>query len=319
MTIRVGLIGARGYVGREMLTLMAHHPKLELAFASSREWAGQPVADMLEGADTGFGGLAFEALGPEEAAARKADAVILGLPNGKSTPFVEAIDVVSPETIIIDLSGDHRHEEGWVYGLPERNRDKIAGARRIANPGCYATAAQLAIMPLTDLWAEPVHTFGLSGWSGAGTTPSRRNDPEALKDNAMPYGLMGHGHEKEISAHSGLDVRFTPTVASFFRGLVVVASGSLKEPTSASVILELYKGLAEAEPFVTLTDEPAEPAEAANRHDCLIGRPAVSDDSTRVVVTAALDNLLKGAASQAIQNLNIIKGWPEETGLTPSS
>ena len=318
MSLSVGIIGARGYVGRELLALIARHPELDLVFASSREWAGRPVTEMMEGTDADFGDLHFKALGPEEAAKGGADVVFLGLPTKMSGPFVEAIEAEAPGTLIIDLSSDYRHMGGWTYGLPERNRDKIADSRRIANPGCYATAAQLAIMPLKDLWSGPVHVFGLSGWSGAGTTPSRKNDPEVLKDNAIPYGLVGHNHEREIAEHSGTDARFSPMVAPFFRGLVTVVSGTLRERMTPEDVAARYEAAFAKEPFATLIGEAAEPGAAAGRHDCLIGPAELSEDGTRVVVTSALDNLLKGAASQAVQNLNIIMGWPEQTGLLAS-
>ncbi|MEM9233623.1 MAG: N-acetyl-gamma-glutamyl-phosphate reductase [Pseudomonadota bacterium] len=316
MTLRVGLIGARGYVGRELLVLIARHPELELAYASSREWAGKPVAEMLEtGNAAAFGGLQFEALDPDAAASRGADVVFLGLPNGKSAPFVSALVQHKPDVVIIDLSGDHRHEHDWVYGLPERNRSKMIGATRIANPGCYATAAQLAILPLKGLLSGPAYVFGISGWSGAGTTPSRKNDPEALKDNVIPYGLTGHAHEREIAAHSGEDIRFTPTVASFYRGLVVVVSCSLISSSTSEKLSRLYQDTFANEPYAAISEAPAEPAMAAYTYQCLVGLPQVNEDGRGVVITAALDNLLKGAASQAIQNLNIAFGWPENAGL----
>lgn len=315
MSKSVGIIGARGYVGRELLKLINMHDQLTLDYASSREWDGKPISDMLEEHNDAFSGKAFEALTHEAAAARGADIVFMGLPNEKSAPFVEAIDHVSPESIIIDLSSDHRHEHDWVYGLPERNRQQLVGATRIANPGCYATAAQLAIKPLTEFWQGPVHVFGLSGYSGAGTSPSRKNDPEALANNAIPYGLIGHGHEREIAEHAGLDVRFSPTVANFFRGLVTVISGSLNAPMGQEDIISLFEAVYDAEPFTTLMDIPAEPAAAANQYGCLIGQPVISEDGRRAVVTASIDNLLKGAASQAVQNLNIALGWPEDRGL----
>lgn len=317
MTVRVGLVGARGYVGREMLALLHRHPRTEVAFASSREWAGQRARDVLDlSAGTLPDDLHFEALSPREAAVRKADVVILGLPNNKAAPFVAAIDEAAPETTIIDLSADYRHDPSWVYGLPERHREALRGARRIANPGCYATAAQLAALPLAAHWDGPVHVFGLSGYSGAGTTPSRRNDPAALADNAMPYGLVGHGHEREIASQTGLDIRFTPAVAGYFRGLVTVVSGTLCAPLSPEEAAALFEGAYDREPFVRLQDSPAEPADAASSPFALVSRPVVSDDGLRCVVTASLDNLLKGAASQALQNLNLALGLNETLGLT---
>lgn len=313
MSVSVGLVGARGHVGREMLRLLAQHPHCALAYASSREWAGRPVADM---AAEVAGDLAFEALSPQDCAARRADVVVLGLPNGLAAPFVEALNAAKPDTLIIDLSADHRHQSGWVYGLPEAERAGIAGARRIANPGCYATAAQLALTPLTPHLDGPASVFGVSGYSGAGTTPSRKNDPAALRDNLIPYGLVDHGHEREIAAGAGWDVRFMPMVASFFRGLVVTVSASVRPSVTADALRAALDDAYGDEPFVQVQDAPAEPAAVAERADCVIGGVVVNAAGKRMVVTAALDNLLKGAASQALQNLNLAMGLEESLGLS---
>lgn len=315
MSISVGLVGARGYVGRELLKLIGVHSELQLSFASSREWDGRAISDMLEGEDIQFPDQYFEAHDPVMVAERDVDVLFLGLPNGKSSPFVEAISHGKSETLIIDLSGDHRHHEKWVYGLPEQNRELIIGHRYISNPGCYATAAQLAIKPLKGLWAGPVQLFGISGWSGAGTTPSRKNDLTALSENIIPYAMTGHAHEAEIIAHSGSKAGFTPSVASFFRGLTVLASGYLTTSMKSQKLGQLYSKHYGKERFIGLTTEPAEPAMAAGSHHCFISLPQIDEDSGRVVISAALDNLLKGAASQAIQNMNLALGFPEELGL----
>jgi N-acetyl-gamma-glutamyl-phosphate reductase len=138
-THRVGVIGARGHTGAELLAILGRHPQVEVGLAGSRELDGQPVP--------AIDGLHFESLGPEEVAERDLDAVFLALPDGVGAPWVEAID---PGTVIVDISADHRFDDAWVYGLPELQREKIAGARRIANPGCYATVLQLTIAPFVD-------------------------------------------------------------------------------------------------------------------------------------------------------------------------
>src|SRR4029079_689307 len=140
---------------------------------------------------------------PEDVAGEKLDAYVLALPNGASGAYVEAIAAARPDLVIVDLSADHRFTSSWVYGQPERKRAEIRGARHIANPGCYATAMQLALAPLVPLLEGPANVFGVSGYSGAGTTPSPRNDPEALRDNLMPYALVGHMHEREVTRHVG--------------------------------------------------------------------------------------------------------------------
>jgi N-acetyl-gamma-glutamyl-phosphate reductase len=215
---RVGVIGARGHAGSELLKILDRHPHVEVVLAGSRELAGQPVPEIA--------GLFFESLDPEELSGRDLDTLFLALPDGVGGPWSE---VVPDDTVIVDISADHRFDDSWVYGLPELFRDKIAGARRIANPGCYATALQLTIAPFVeDLHGVPT-VFGVSGYSGAGTTPSPRNDPENLKDNLIPYKLTGHNHEREGTHHLGQTVRFMPHVHPAFRGLLVTAHMPLAE------------------------------------------------------------------------------------------
>lgn len=316
MTIGVGLVGARGYTGREMLSLIGAHPGLDLVYASSREWAGQPVAEAGAAIDTD---VVFEALGPDGAADRRADVVILGLPNGKCAPFVHAIRAVKADTVLLDLSADHRADAGWVYGLPELDRSHLPGARAIANPGCYATAGQLALAPMAAMIDGTAHVYGVSGWSGAGTTPSRKNDPKALQDNIQPYALMGHNHEPEMARGAGVDVRFLPSVGDFFRGLVVTVSARLRPGVGTADLRQAFGDAYDGEPLVRVQDQPAEPAGVAGTRLCVIGGLAVDEARGCVAVTAALDNLLKGAASQAMQNLNLALGFDEQTALDARS
>jgi N-acetyl-gamma-glutamyl-phosphate reductase len=305
---RVGLVGARGYVGGEVVRLLARHPRAEIAFVTSRSTPGAPVP--------GIEGLAFEDLSPEEIAERGADAVVLALPNGLSPALVAAIDAAHPRTVIVDVSGDHRVDPDWVYGLPELFRTQLEGAHRIANPGCYATAAALVIAPVAPLLDGPAHAFGVSGYSGAGTTPSPRNDVEALRDNLLPYSLAGHAHEREVTRHAG-PVNLMPHVAPFFRGLSMTVSMTLREPTSLEALKERYLAAYAGEPLVQLADEIPVLRAVAGRPEAIVGGFAVDPSRRRAVVVSVLDNLLKGAASQAVQNLNLALGLPERMGLEP--
>ncbi|MCC6757252.1 MAG: N-acetyl-gamma-glutamyl-phosphate reductase, partial [Arenimonas sp.] len=183
---RIGLIGARGYVGSELIRLLAAHPALELAYVGSRERDGLEVQRFEPAAPAG---LHYRNLGPLDVVREALDVAVLALPNGLAAPWVEAFDRIRPDTLLLDLSADYRFDPGWYYGLPELTRSAYALQRRISNPGCYATAMQLAIAPMRDALAGPVQCFGVSGYSGAGTTPSDKNDPAKLKDNLMPYGL----------------------------------------------------------------------------------------------------------------------------------
>ncbi|MHB8678817.1 MAG: N-acetyl-gamma-glutamyl-phosphate reductase [Rudaea sp.] len=309
---KIGIVGARGHTGAELIRLIAAHPQLKLAFVSSRELGGQRVGDH---DDACAGDLRYENLDPAAASAKRADAVILALPNGKAAPFVEALDKAAPDTLIIDLSADYRFDPSWYYGLPELTRNSWSGQRRISNPGCYATAMQLVIAPLADRLAAPPVCFGVSGYSGAGTLPSDRNDPEKLRDNLMPYALVGHIHEREVSFRLGLPVEFMPHVAPHFRGITVTANLWLREALSAEAVMERFRERYADETLVRIVDGAPWVSRIAGRHHAEIGGFALAPDGKRVVIVATLDNLLKGAATQALQNLNLALGFDELTGI----
>jgi len=308
----IGIVGARGHTGAELIRLIAGHRDLELAFVSSRELAGQRLADHN---DAYRGELTFDNLDPAAVAAAGVDAVVLALPNGKAAPYVEAIDKAGAPTVIVDLSADYRFDERWYYGLPELYRDRWRGEKRISNPGCYATAVQVSIAPVKDLLAAPPVSFGVSGYSGAGTTPSDRNDPEKLRDNLMPYSLTGHMHEKEASRHLGLPVEFMPHVAPHFRGLTVTTNLYLAKQAKREDIVRRFEARYEKEPLIHVVDEAPWVSQIANRHHLDVGGFAMSTDGRRVVVVATLDNLLKGAATQAMQNVNRALGFAELTAI----
>ncbi len=308
----IGLVGARGHTGRELIRFVAGHPELMLAFAVSREFAGRKVSEIApEDKDECI----FEALDPAEVARRRADGVILALPDGAGAPFVEAIERSSPEKIIVDLSADRRFDDRWAYGLPELHRARIKGSARIANPGCYATAMQLAVAPLVPMLGGVPAIFGVSGYSGAGTTPGPRNDPARLAENLMPYKLAGHNHEREATRHLGVPVRFFPHVHSAFRGLLVTAHMPLAAPLDKAGLKKRFHEYYDSEPLIALQDEPPELKDGAMRTGVLIGGFEVGEGGKSAVVVAALDNLLKGAAVQAVQNLNIALGLGEFDGI----
>ncbi len=321
MRARVALIGARGYTGREVLRLLAAHRSAEVSLVTSGKDAGQRVFEG-EAPRAELAELRYEAPSPEDAAARACDAYLLALPNGTSEPWVAAIAARSPDAVIVDLSADHRFDDAWVYGQPERLRAHIAGARRIANPGCYATATQLALSPVVDLLAKgaPPSVFGVSGYSGAGTTPSPKNDPEVLRDNLLPYSLVGHVHEREVSRQLGIAVHFMPHVAPFFRGITCTVSMTFGERQAREALEELYARAYAAEPLVTWTPgTPPLVRDVMGQNEVNLGGLAVSDDGRHAVVVATIDNLLGGAATQAIRNLNLALGFPEREGIDASS
>ncbi|MEO1658445.1 MAG: Asd/ArgC dimerization domain-containing protein [Pseudomonadota bacterium] len=307
--IRLGLIGARGYVGRELIAALDGDKRFDLAYASSRALAGKPLAGSpgLSSLQR-FGDLVAEDIGPDAAGDRPVDVVVLGLPNGMSAPFVEAIERAQPDTLIIDLGADHRYQEGWVYGSPELNGDALPGARRIANPGCYATAANLALAPLKGFASGPASVFGLSGYSGAGTTPSARNDAERLEANVIPYGFGGHGHQSEIEATTGLPIVFAPHVGPFFRGLITTITVPLDQPRGAAEIRDHLQAFYDGHKNVRIVNEPPEIADVAGADHCAIGGLAIDKHKAVLTLTSGLDNLRKGAATQALENIELALG-----------
>lgn len=313
MDNRIGIIGARGHVGAELVSLLEAHPKFELALVSSREFAGNPVARHVDGYQ---GKLCYSDPRADELAGHGLDAIVLALPNDKSVKYVSVFDdYVGIAPIIVDLSADHRFDDNWYYGLPELTRGSYDGHRRISNPGCYATAMQLAIAPMRDVLLGPVQCFGVSGYSGAGTTPSDNNNPDMLHDNLIPYALTGHLHEHEVSRHLQRDVEFMPHVAPHFRGLTITANLHLAHEFDSIQVSARYHEFYASEPLVRISDEAPWVSHVAGKHGVVIGGFRLASGGRRLVVVAALDNLLKGAATQALQNLNLAFGWGELIGI----
>ena len=306
----VGLVGARGYVGSELIRLLAAHPQFELTFVSSRERAGE----RLDAYESGYvGDLYYVNYDAAQCARAGVDALVLALPNGKAAEYVAAVDAVAPSTVIVDLSADYRFDEAWYYGLPELTRTRYAGQKRISNPGCYATAMQLAIAPMLDVLEGPVQCFGVSGYSGAGTTPSDKNDVDKLRDNLMPYSLTGHLHEREVTRQLGHPVEFLPHVAPHFRGLTITANLHLKRSFPLIEYRARYRDRYRDEPLVRIVDDAPWVSRIAGQHHVEIG--GFAEGGNRLVVVATEDNLLKGAATQALQNLNLAFSLKEMTGI----
>ena len=236
-------------------------------------------------------------------------------PTARPRAFVAAVDAHAPQTTIVDLSADYRFDDGWYYGLPELTRADYTGQRRISNPGCYATAMQLAVAPMLDALAGPVQCFGVSGYSGAGTTPSDKNDPAKLHGNLMPYALTGHVHELEVTRHLGHPVEFMPHVAPHFRGLTITANLHLSRPFTRDEVFARYQQRYAGEPLVRVVDHAPWVSAIASAHHVELGGFSLSEDGHRLVMVATEDNLLKGAATQALQNLNLVFDMEEFSGI----
>ncbi|KZT60494.1 putative ARG6-n-acetyl-gamma-glutamyl-phosphate reductase [Calocera cornea HHB12733] len=340
--MRLGLIGARGFTGTALTSLLSQHPLLELAHVSSRELAGQPLTSYTKRP------VVYENLGPERVGemekAGEVDAWVLALPNGAGAPFVDAIDRAQGNGVVVDLSADRRFEsEGskWVYGLPELyGRDKLRTAKRISNPGCYATSSQLLLAPLLPYLdpRRPPTVFGMSGYSGAGTkkgqvdadgrpTTLPKVSPDELGLGVRPYSLTDHIHEREAAWHLNtitaaaagplpIELAFIPSVGPWFSGIVSVLSAPLDAKLKAADVWELYEEQYTGERLITLQREKVvEVKDVEGRQGWRVGGVQVHSGGERVVVVGGLDNLLKGAATQCLQNLNLALGYDEYTGI----
>lgn len=304
---RVALIGARGYTGQALINLLSAHPYMDLRHVSSRELAGQELPGYTKRK------IIYENLSPEECGKLEKEGAIdcwvMALPNGVCKPYIEALDAASKgkeeKSVIVDLSADYRFDKSWTYGLPELiKRGSISQAKRISNPGCYATAAQLGIAPIVEhLGGEPT-VFGVSGYSGAGTKPSPKNDVNLLKDNLMPYSLTDHVHEREISNQLGTPVSFIPHVASWFRGIHHTINIPLNKTMTSRDIRQIYQDRYAGEKLVKVVGEAPLVAGIMDKHGVEIGGFAVHSSGKRVVVCANIDNLLKGAATQCLREFS---------------
>ncbi|KAK0871776.1 Protein arg-6, mitochondrial [Friedmanniomyces endolithicus] len=315
---KVALIGARGFTGQALIDLLNRHPNMDLCHVSSRELAGKKLKGYNKKE------IIYENLSPDDvrrmAERKEIDCWVMALPNGVCKPFVDALDESGhKEAVVIDLSADYRFDPKWTYGLPELvPRGKIASATRISNPGCYATAAQLGIAPLLPhLAPQPAHptVFGVSGYSGAGTKPSPKNDVDNLTNNIIPYSLTDHIHEREISAQLGTEVAFIPHVAVWFAGIHHTISLPLAHQMASRDIRNLYQDRYHGERLVAIRGESPSVKMIAGKHGVEIGGFAVHSGGKRVVVNVTIDNLLKGAATQCLQNMNLALGYAEYEGI----
>lgn len=315
---KVALIGARGYTGQNLISMINEHPYLELSHVSSRELEGQKLEGYTK-SEVIYSNLQFEDIKRLEER-NEVDVWVMALPNGVCKPFVEAIETANgpKKSKIIDLSADYRFDTTgeWTYGLPElTSREAIANARKISNPGCYATGAQVAIKPLVPYIKGVPSIFGVSGYSGAGTKPSPKNDTKFLSNNLIPYSLTDHIHEREISAQLGTEVAFSPHVAQWFQGISHTINIPLNQPLSSRDIRNIYQEAYQDEQLIQVSGEAPLVKDISGKHGIVVGAFAVNAKQDRVVVVATIDNLLKGAATQCLQNINLAMGYGEYEGI----
>lgn len=318
----LGIVGARGYVGKELLALITTHPQIDVSWISSRQLNGQSAGSLVPA----LADIQVEDLSPQQVADKNSDIVVLALPNGLAAPYVKALDTaqLAPKQkprVIIDLSADYRFDPVWTYSLPELDTIDpfTTQAIKISNPGCYATAMQLAIAPIKDRIVGRPNCFGVSGYSGAGTKPSPNNDPKNLADNLIGYGLVEHIHEKEVSARLHHQVTFSPHVAEFFRGINMTIQLEFDQPQDATELHQHFSDFYAKHPLVSCQQKVPTIKQVVYTPNCLIGGFTVSSDGKRVTIISVLDNLTKGAATQALQNINLALGLNSTIGLTAPS
>jgi N-acetyl-gamma-glutamyl-phosphate reductase common form len=306
-TKTIGLLGGRGYVGQEIIKLLVNHKYLNITSIFSSSKAGQSVP-LNVGNE-----LLYQDLSLDKIVLFDEDAFILALPNNESQNYVDLIHRHNPQAIIIDLSADHRFDQAWEYRVPELS--ETVQSTKISNPGCYASAMQFMLAPLKNILAGPVHLYGISGYSGAGATPNSRNDQEALQDSILPYSLVSHLHEKEVKAHSYPEILFTPHVGNFFRGIMMTGNFILSQSMSADEIYNLFVNHYQSEQLICIQPELPKLQDVQNTSNVIMGGFAVDQEIHRLTFCCALDNLLKGAATQTVQNLNSAFGWDDNLGI----
>lgn len=312
--IRVGIIGGAGYTAGELIRLLVFHPAVQIAFVHSESHAGSPVHHVHSGL-LGDTDLVF----CSEYNLADIDVLFLCGGHGRSSAFWAGHPC--PENLkIIDLAQDYRDEsEGYVYGLPEWQRDKIKQASKIANPGCFATTIQLSLLPLAaaGLLNDPLHITAVTGSTGAGVKPSETTHFSWRTDNLSTYKVFTHQHLIEIRRTLGLvqkgfaaPLYFIPVRGDFTRG--IFATLTLPCSLDADAVKQLYKDFYADAPFTWVSNRPLDLKQVVNTNKCLI-HTEVHDG--QLVVTAALDNLLKGASGQAVENMNLLFGLPQDCGL----
>ncbi|ROT95982.1 N-acetyl-gamma-glutamyl-phosphate reductase [Marinobacter sp. R17] len=337
--IKVGIVGGTGYTGVELLRILATHPDVEVAMTTSRSEAGQPVADMYPNL-RGYFDLTFTE--PDEAALAQCDLVFFATPHGVAMRMVPGL--IAAGTRVVDLSADFRirdldvwakwygmpHESAdWaekaVYGLPEVFREQIREAQLVANPGCYPTAVQLGFLPLLENGlVNPAHLVAdaKSGASGAGRQGKIGMLHGEIGESFKAYGASGHRHLPEIrqglelAAGGNVGVTFVPHLLPMIRGIEATLYAEVRDPVSFDTLQGLFEKRYENEPFVDVMPFGAHPetrsVRGANHCRMALHR---QEDSPVIIVSSVIDNLVKGAAGQAVQNMNIMFGLEETAGL----
>ena len=314
--IRAGIIGGAGYTGGEMIRVLLNHPNVTIAYIHSRSNAGNPLyavhADLLGETELTFTGELNNDI----------DVMFLCLGHGEAKKFL-AENEIAPTVKVIDLSQDFRLGEisngrEFVYGLPELQREKIATANNIANPGCFATAIQLGLLPLAKAGLlNEVHTTGITGSTGAGQSLQATSHFTWRANNVSTYKVLTHQHLKEIrrslqllQPSFGGEINFVPVRGDYPRGIWITSY--LQSDLTLEEALQLYKNYYAGHPFTHVSEKQIDLKQVVNTNKCLI---QLEKTGNKLVIHSIEDNLLKGASGQAVQNMNIICGLDETAGL----
>ncbi|MBQ6765891.1 MAG: N-acetyl-gamma-glutamyl-phosphate reductase [Paludibacteraceae bacterium] len=316
--IKVGIIGGAGYTAGELIRILINHPNVELAFVHSTSNAGNKLYSVHEGL---FGETEQEFAAEYDLNA--VDVVFMCSGHGKSTEFWAQNP--RPEKLkVVDFAQDYRDEScGYVYGLPECNRDRIKGCTLLANPGCFATAIQLGLMPLAanGLLTSEVSVTGITGSTGAGVKPGATSHFSWRNNNISVYKAFEHQHLIEIKYNLGMvqgsavaDINFVPVRGDFARGIFVVSH--LDCALSIEEVTKLYKDYYANAAFTFVMDSNPDLKQVVNTNKAIVH---VEKHGGKLMVLSMIDNLLKGASGQAVQNMNLMFGLPENAGLNLKS
>jgi N-acetyl-gamma-glutamyl-phosphate reductase len=311
--IRVAIEGGAGYTAGELLRILINHPDVEIKYVNSESHKGHPISDvhkdLFDDSDITFQDIDFN----------KVDVVFLCKGHGKGQQFMNETKI-SDHVKIIDLSEDFRNESnGFVYGLPELNRERIKNFAKLANPGCFATSIELALLPLAanNLLIDEVHITAITGSTGAGQSLSETSHFSWRNNNISVYKPFKHQHLKEIKPSIkkfqpdfNQAVNMVPIRGNFARGILssIYTKCNADFETLKKAFLDFYSG----HPFIRITEEMPDLKQAVNTNKCILHVEKVDD---KVFIVSAIDNLLKGASGQAVQNMNLMFGLDETTGL----
>ncbi len=314
--IKVGVVGSAGYTGGELIRLLINHSFVEIVFLHSQSNADKKISsvhkDLLGNTDLSFTHLLDQNI----------DVLFLCLGHGDSKIFLEQ-NIISQNIRIIDLSQDFRitqqfQNKQFVYGLPEMNKKQIQQAQHIANPGCFATAIQLSLLPLLTQPISGVHIVGITGSTGAGQSLQSTSHFSWRANNISAYKTLTHQHLNEIkkniadhfSVNTKMPIHFVPWRGDFSRGIFISTIIPTTLPFTA--IKKMYEEYYATAAFTFITDDALDLKQVINTNKCIL---QIEQNEDTVVVHAAIDNLLKGASGQALQNMNLMLGLPEQTGL----